>query len=602
MASRSLDRHDRISYSRLEMYSMCRAVCLMAALGALVSARGLGAEYAIGPIVLIGDHLPGMDENLAVGAGGGAFSGAYPAIFTPDGEVLSPVSIADPTDPNEHIGYDVWRFPAASNPVHIPLPTTDWGVAARAVNSETTYVQTEYPVGGWRRERIFAVEGGTVTEIANTVDPPPGATGTIYYFSHILANENVLAFGGYLLPITAPARLGVWARHNGVVSPVAITGQPAPGFPNDAPYDEVILGGVSHLGDVLFSADVTYSGNRNRDWAIYRNDGVSTQPLLVGGQATPGLDLTFGASSILASNNVGNFVFASRLVGANAAFTNDETIWSYDNSDMRMIARESLPALGTDSGTQFRDFYEVSVNDAGMIAFRAETYHPTFGVRSTIFLTDGSDEPAAVLEVGDLIEGSRVTRINEPRLAANGDFAVDIRLADGNSTAPGIALYSHAAKSLELVRAGDSLLLSPGDERIIDDIRLSGSDVMGQRLPGPDGSVLFYAWFTDSTGGLFVATPTFLPGDLDFNDVVDARDVALFASNFGRHNAAIPAAADLNSDESVDLRDLALLQSYLSLSDSSAAAVPEPPATILFLLGVATLVGCSRRRETAAAY
>lgn len=575
----------------MKLRASCGYFLVFALWSIICQTSAFGIDYAIRPIVMAGEHLTGMDEGLFVGGAGGSMTGGFPATFAPNGDIISPVSLVEAAEPSPYVGYGVWRFPSNGEPLPYSLPVVDWGVAARAVDSQTTYVQTEYPVGGRSRERLFAFDGDTPTEIANTIDPLPGVSLPINYLSQIRANDSVLAFGGQLATQGVPTKHGVWTRRNGVVAPVAITGQAAPGFPTNAPFDEVILNGVFHDGDVLFFAEVTYSGDRSRDWGIYRSNGVAIQPLLVGRQATPQPELTFGVSYLNASNGRGDFVFASRLLGPGADYTNEETIWSYRDGEMRMLARESYQPLGTEPRTVYRDFYEVSINDAGTIAFRAETYHPTFGVRSTIFHSVGEDDPAALLQVGDLIEGSRVTRIYEPRLAANGDVAFEVGLANGSFTARGVVLYSQVARSLALIREGDALLLAPGDERTIDDIRLNGFDVMGERTPAPDGSALLNVRFTDSTSGLFLSQPVFVPGDLNFDGAVNTGDVAAFASQFGRELGDLPHAADLNSDGSVNLYDLVMLRSHLTPAVQSATAVPEPSAAIFVLAAAAGLLG-----------
>lgn len=554
----------------------------------VIAAGNIRAEYVLRPVVLTGQRLPGMASHEATGAAGGTFYRSLPATFAPNGDVVSPIPIVDVADPYSHLGYAVWRFPQHGNPVQLSAPAIDWGVAARSVSDDTSFYQTEYPIGSLKRERLFVVQNDSATELANNVDAAPGESIAIDYFSDIRVNDQILAFGGGLAA-TNPRRLGVWAWRNGEVSTVAITGQAAIGFPTGVRLDEVILRGVSNSGQILLQTEVPHTGSINRDWAFYRNDGLTSVLLLRGGQDSPIANHTFGASSIVAANAEGDYVFESRLVGPGTGASNDEAIWFYGASTPRLIARESFPVAGTDVGAQFRDFYEVSLNDKNLIALRADTYHPSRGVRNSILIDEGLGSPYVVLEVGDFVEGNRITRLSEPRLAVNGDFATEVQVVAGGSQVQGIVFYSHATQAVELIRVGDVLTIAPGDQRTIADVRLPAFDVMGQRNPGTRGEMLFYAEFTNESGGLFLATPSFLPGDFNFDGAVNTADVAAFALRFGQSVGDV-SSVDLNADGRIDLGDLSMLQGYLTMSHGTAAtSIPEPSPVILMIVAIAMM-------------
>jgi hypothetical protein len=94
-----------------------------------------------------------------------------------------------------------------------------------------------------------------------------------------------------------------------------------------------------------------------------------------------------------------------------------------------------------------------------------------------------------------------------------------------------------------------------------------------------------------------VVTTSGLTGDLNDDDVVDRRDVALFASKYGTTNAVF-ADGDFSDDMIVGLADLALLHShYGATAEMSpiASAVPEPSSALLAALSFLGLAVGRRR-------
>jgi hypothetical protein len=70
-----------------------------------------------------------------------------------------------------------------------------------------------------------------------------------------------------------------------------------------------------------------------------------------------------------------------------------------------------------------------------------------------------------------------------------------------------------------------------------------------------------------------------LPGDADSSGVVDRRDLAILAANFGRTTGAVWASGDFNSDGGVTLADLAIQQSHYGQSISPSPFVASAAAT-----------------------
>jgi hypothetical protein len=115
----------------------------------------------------------------------------------------------------------------------------------------------------------------------------------------------------------------------------------------------------------------------------------------------------------------------------------------------------------------------------------------------------------------------------------------------------------------------------------------STEDIMlrGVNLPGVGGSPNRYEMRVTARG------------DFNFDFLVDAADLSVLESNFGTGSATY-AKGDANEDGRVDGRDFLMWQrnfgDYSAAAAAAVAAVPEPAAFSLALLGLATAL---RRRN-----
>jgi hypothetical protein len=92
--------------------------------------------------------------------------------------------------------------------------------------------------------------------------------------------------------------------------------------------------------------------------------------------------------------------------------------------------------------------------------------------------------------------------------------------------------------------------------------------------------------------------PTYLPGDVNFDHIVNAQDIALVASNWLNIGLGVPG--DANGDRIVNAQDIAEIASHWlntvgGGAGGSGAAVPEPSTLILSALGGLALLASRRR-------
>ena len=91
-------------------------------------------------------------------------------------------------------------------------------------------------------------------------------------------------------------------------------------------------------------------------------------------------------------------------------------------------------------------------------------------------------------------------------------------------------------------------------------------------------------------------------GDIDQNGQVDADDLTVFASNFGRTQGATQVDGDIDFNGAVNADDLTVFANNFNkgvgnpLAAASVQAVPEPSTCALLVMGGASLVVLLYRR------
>ncbi len=108
---------------------------------------------------------------------------------------------------------------------------------------------------------------------------------------------------------------------------------------------------------------------------------------------------------------------------------------------------------------------------------------------------------------------------------------------------------------------------------------------------------LVFTYLTDEgevIAGLVEYISSIIPGDANWDGVVDAADYIALKQNFGAASGATYHDGDFDGDHDVDLDDLAILKAYFGQGPEESPAIPEPAT--LSLMGLAGLVVLRRRR------
>lgn len=406
-------------------------------------------------------------------------------------------------------------------------------------------------VGASDFRSIWSDGGGTLHLVARMGSEVAGANpGTVFEnFGAPRINANgQTAFRAQLSgpSVSAGNDIAILSEAANSLSIVGREGDPAPGLGAGVFFDDLndVTPAWNDLGQTAFAAGMLGTGvATDSDRGVWSEGSGALDLVAREGDQAPGVEPGTVFSEVLVNEipgypgdpfqlpafvgvviiGTGQSAFAAGLCGVGVDDSNLVGLWSEANGTLSLIARSGDHAPGTPIGVNFAFFGyllsdAIAMNSEGNVAFRG------------------------------ILVGDGVTSLNN-----TGIWAED---PDG-----GLQL---------VVRAGDQIELAPGDLRFVSHPGFaSGSGGQdGVRTGFNDlGQIAFVASFSDGTSGVILATPCNV-GDMNDDDIVDALDVAPFASVLvspDDASAAMRCAADVNGDSFVDGLDIAALVEALLL-------------------------------------
>jgi len=204
-------------------------------------------------------------------------------------------------------------------------------------------------------------------------------------------------------------------------------------------------------------------------------------------------------------------------------------------------------------------------------------------------------EESGLVPLGDLPGG----RFSAQALGVSGDGQTIVgRSSDAAGETPFIWTEQAGLRNLADVLRGDfnlgsalegwTLARDGGDLAISAD----GAAVAGTGI-NPEGKT--EAWRALLNG-------SWLPGDANFDHVVNLSDFGLLKANFGLGSSpdqiAYRAQGNFDGDRDVDLADFGILKAAMGSSGNGLSLVPEPASWVLGLLGGSALAARLRRKKS----
>ncbi len=237
------------------------------------------------------------------------------------------------------------------------------------------------------REALYIISKGRLTRVVASGDPAPSG-GRFTSFSDVqLSDRGTLVFLGRTTDRVG--RLGLYLARQGRITPVAVTGQPAPS------------GGTftDFANPTINSRDVVaFVGRTQGREGIFRSSEGAVAPAVLAGTPSPsGGEFQFFLDSSPAQNNRGEIAFvASTTTQAQGVYV--------------LVGGRSATVATTDdvapTGSLFTEFGFVTMTDAGTVGFVGRTARGT--PREALYVT-GRTELLPLARQGQQVGGEVLT-------------------------------------------------------------------------------------------------------------------------------------------------------------------------------------------------
>jgi hypothetical protein len=345
---------------------------------------------------------------------------------------------------------------------------------------------------------------------------------------HVLVDAATVEYDTALIVDYNPKVVaGLWGYSEGQLDLLVRTGMQAPGTPLGTTLYNVITHSLNSQGSIAFMGHLIGFDVEQDNHAIFMKHQKGDPGLV----AREGQQITHSTGEIkihdfdyyspLPFNDQGQLAFKA-LIGVSGSQRARQSIWTGTSSDdLRLVVASEDPAPGTPPGVYFKDFWGLSLNDAGQLAFTAslrdsggDIEHP-----AGIWSTNPQGQLELVIRSGGTMPGGGILS------SCDGMVITDRgQLAFGGSVDyPGqereYAIWGQDKHGVlqRLVSLGLEIDVEPGpgvDHRTVEDFTLLGSSNSGgnwETTFNDRGQFAFIAWFTDGTEGVFLSNQIAIP-------------------------------------------------------------------------------------------
>jgi hypothetical protein len=395
---------------------------------------------------------------------------------------------------------------------------------------------------------LIRTDGTAVTQLARAGESLPDGSGPLGTMSSLIEMNDAGQVAFNVTDAFGFANGDFFRASDTAITPIARIGQ-------QMPNGHGVLGVTGGLGHGINAAgEVAFQGFSDADddgfldtAAVYRGNGETLVTLAATGMSAPDGNGTLLNTNVpLGLNDAGQALFYSTLGGTAAGDADDAGLFLSDGVTLRQVVREGQPAPASD-GTTLGHFaaienpFNTYLNEAGGAALLTNVAVPdgdNIDFQRGLFYYDPLTGLRNVARVGDEFDGSTISRLE--------------------------LVFSESGRRLH---------------NALNDL----------------GQVAYTYGLADGRAGVAIWTPEpVLPGDANFDGVVNLSDFLILRRNFGEANLGF-AGGDFNGDGTVNLSDFLILRRNFGQSGDapSFSMIPEPAA-----LGVLALPLLHRRRRT----
>jgi hypothetical protein len=354
--------------------------------------------------------------------------------------------------------------------------------------------------------------------------------GTSAPFTAVSENGEI-AFFGYLqgAGVNTTNSEALWVGTPNSLELLARSGDQAPGISPGyvfVTFEADIR--INSTGETVFIASMHDPVNNPAVWkqGIWVDRLGSTSPVALTGEQAPGTPLgttlnAFDFNAVI--NNAGRVAFAGRLSGPGTTTATNQAIWHETSNGLELLTRTGSPAPGTTPGIVFSELMHqgLAFDASGNPIFRAVLSGSGVNMMNnsgvwrvmsgslTLMLREGDQAP-------ELAAGISFSHAPFPTLNENGQmaFIAGLRGSSVNfSNDQGIWASDLSGQLHLIVREGELLEVTPGDFRTIAELSMLSSLGYSEayRAFNNKGQLTFGAIFTDGTSGVFVSNLVAIP-------------------------------------------------------------------------------------------
>jgi len=263
---------------------------------------------------------------------------------------------------------------------------------------------------------IFRSSGSGLTQIARSLQPVPGGTGTFTLLSAAALNDaGQVAF--------ADGILGIFRGDGSTIVHIADAGDPAPdgngnlGIPFFAP-------AINNTGAVGFFASLTgTNGSATDNQGLFVGNGDALTTIVRRGQTAPdGNGKFLDLNNEVAINDAGQMAFLATLTATAGGATDNMGLFRGDGGTLKQIVRTGDHAP---DGSSINSLGKPALNDAGQVAFLAGlAASGGLGAAHAILLYDDQRGLVQMVRTGAPLLGSRIAinsnLVFQPSVTSNG--------------------------------------------------------------------------------------------------------------------------------------------------------------------------------------
>ncbi len=335
------------------------------------------------------------------------------------------------------------------------------------------------------RHGVFFSSGPSIQKLVDEDSEVPGLAGSRFdlFNSVTLNDQGVVAFWASLTNIPASSNTGILAISSGVLTTLALGGQPVNGK---------ALGSISSNFSLNNSGHIVFQSSIEGKSALFLLSGNTFRSIAMSGQVVPGLNVPLDYFAQPSLNDRDEIVFISQqtVISRFIMYVSNAVI-SWRGGTLSVVAQigESIPGAG--NASLFNSLMDPQINNVGTILFAAGIKAEPSSPNRAIFTVEDSNLFVRVQENQTLEGVGKLTFLGAPRINDHGLITFISRVGDALT---GVFTFQEGTSRLSFPQVADG---NSGDISWHTEIHLANRDLepchVSVQFYGDDGAHVILA-------------------------------------------------------------------------------------------------------------